>query len=152
MMFGVFTVRLARSGMEAPGLDPGHPNPRRSRGQSSRQSLADVQCRYRHHHAAVSGCSGRWYCCLNVTAGIPVALPAASIPWHDSGDVPRRDHHAGVAAAGFVGLLSLTTMAGRFAWSSLSEVIGRQRTYMIFFVLGAALYAAVPTTQDTWAA
>jgi MFS family permease len=50
------------------------------------------------------------------------------------------------AAAGFVGLLSLFNMAGRFVWSSTSDVIGRKPTYMIFFALGAALYALTPQT------
>jgi MFS family permease len=50
------------------------------------------------------------------------------------------------AAGGFVGLLSLFNMAGRFAWSSTSDLIGRKPTYMIFFVFGALLYAFLPTT------
>src|SRR5258708_2684495 len=50
------------------------------------------------------------------------------------------------AAAGFVGLLSLANMGGRFFWSSLSDYIGRRATYTIFFLLGAALYASVPAT------
>jgi MFS family permease len=37
-------------------------------------------------------------------------------------------------------------MLGRFTWSSLSDSIGRQRTYMIYFALGAVLYALVPTS------
>jgi MFS family permease len=49
------------------------------------------------------------------------------------------------AAAGFVGLLSLANMAGRFIWSSTSDKIGRRATYMIFFALGALLYLGVPT-------
>jgi len=48
------------------------------------------------------------------------------------------------AAAGFVGLLSLFNMAGRFAWSSLSDGVGRRLTYAVFFALGAALYALTP--------
>ena len=50
------------------------------------------------------------------------------------------------AAAGFVGLLSLANMGGRISWSSLSDRIGRKRTYMVYFALGAALYALVPAT------
>ena len=49
------------------------------------------------------------------------------------------------AAAGFVGLLSLFNMVGRFAWSSLSDYIGRKATYAIFFLLGAVLYALTPS-------
>ena len=50
------------------------------------------------------------------------------------------------AAAGFVGLLSLANMAGRFFWSSLSDYIGRRAVYATFFALGAVLYAIVPST------
>jgi len=50
------------------------------------------------------------------------------------------------AAAGFVGLLSIFNMAGRFGWASLSDKIGRKATYAVFFTLGTALYALVPLT------
>jgi MFS family permease len=50
------------------------------------------------------------------------------------------------AAAGFVGLLSLFNMGGRFVWASISDYIGRRNTYMVFFVLGIILYSLVPTT------
>ncbi len=50
------------------------------------------------------------------------------------------------AAAGFVGLLSLFNMLGRFLWASLSDKIGRKATYACFFTLGTALYALVPLT------
>ena len=46
--------------------------------------------------------------------------------------------------AGFAGLLSLFNIAGRFFWASMSDFIGRKRTYVIFFALGAVLYAAAP--------
>ncbi len=48
------------------------------------------------------------------------------------------------AAAGFVGVLSLFNMGGRFGWSSLSDRVGRKRTYAIFFTLGPLLYIALP--------
>ena len=51
-----------------------------------------------------------------------------------------------VAAGGFVGLLSLFNMAGRFSWSTASDVIGRKNTYSIFFVMGAILYFILPRT------
>jgi MFS family permease len=50
-----------------------------------------------------------------------------------------------IAAAGFVGLLSLFNMGGRFVWASLSDAIGRKSTYFIFFLLGLILYAAAPS-------
>ncbi len=48
-------------------------------------------------------------------------------------------------AAGFVGLLSLFNIGGRFFWASLSDHIGRKATYYIFFILGIALYASAPS-------
>lgn len=50
---------------------------------------------------------------------------------------------AGIAA-GFVGLLSLFNIGGRFFWASLSDKIGRKMTYFAFFGLGIVLYASAP--------
>jgi MFS family permease len=76
--------------------------------------------------------------CLNVTAGIGV-IGQASLMIQDIFGVTA------VAAAGFVGLISLFNMGGRIFWASLSDFIGRKRTYAIFFIAGAVLYAFVPT-------
>jgi MFS family permease len=78
--------------------------------------------------------------CMNVTAGIGV-LGQASPMIQEM--FPGRVSPA--AAAGFVGLISLFNMIGRFFWASTSDYIGRRNTYMVFFLLGIALYAAVPT-------
>jgi MFS family permease len=137
MMFGVFTVRLPAPGWKPDGWTP----PVRGTAQSASRTPpahdvhADEALRTRQF----------WFLwlvlCLNVTAGIGVLGQASPM---------IQEMFPGVitaaAAAGFVGLLSLANMSGRFIWSSLSDVIGRRRTYMIFFVLGAALYASVPTT------
>jgi MFS family permease len=76
---------------------------------------------------------------LNVTAGIGV-LGQASVMIQESF---KASITAG-AAAGFVGLLSLFNMGGRFVWASTSDWIGRKNTYFVFFALGAVLYFLVP--------
>ncbi len=77
--------------------------------------------------------------CLNVTAGIGVLGQASPmIQEIFKGRVTPS------AAAGFVGLLSLFNIGGRIFWASLSDYLGRKRTYFVFFALGAVLYAAVP--------
>jgi MFS family permease len=48
-------------------------------------------------------------------------------------------------AAGFAALLSLFNILGRIFWASLSDYLGRKRTYFIFFFLGIALYCLAPT-------
>jgi len=79
--------------------------------------------------------------CFNVTAGIGVLGQASPmIQEVFKGTITPS------AAAGFVGLLSLFNMLGRFGWASLSDKIGRKATYAIFFTLGTALYALVPLT------
>ena len=98
--------------------------------------------------------------CLNVSAGIGV-LGAASpmlqeifggslIHMPDLGFAaldPDQKKAIAVIAGGFVGLLSLFNIGGRFFWASLSDKIGRKTTYYTFFVLGIVLYATTP-----WAA
>ena len=78
--------------------------------------------------------------CMNVSAGIGVIGQASPmIQEIFTGRVTP------VAAASFVGLLSLFNMLGRIFWASTSDYIGRRNTYMVFFALGIVLYSSVPT-------
>ena len=77
--------------------------------------------------------------CANVSAGIGLLEQASPMIQ----EVFRGTVSAS-AAAGFVGLLSLFNIAGRIGWASLSDGIGRPRTYALFFFLGALLYASLP--------
>jgi MFS family permease len=138
MMFGVFTVRLP-----APGWTPA--------GSKIEDGKIEFRSAVRRkppapdvHVDEAIKTRQFWLLwavlCLNVTAGIGVLGQASPM---------IQEMFPGVigaaAAAGFVGLLSLANMFGRFAWSSCSDVIGRRATYMIFFLLGAVLYALIPT-------
>jgi MFS family permease len=79
--------------------------------------------------------------CLNVTAGIGVIGQASAMSQEMfPGQVTA------IAASGFVGLISLFNMGGRFVWASVSDYIGRKNTYFCFFALGAVLFAVVPST------
>jgi MFS family permease len=78
--------------------------------------------------------------CMNVTAGIGVlGVASPMIQEIFAGRVTP------AAAAGFVGLISLFNMGGRFFWATTSDYIGRRNTYMVFFLLGILLYSSVPT-------
>jgi hypothetical protein len=80
---------------------------------------------------------------VNVTAGIGILEQAAPmIQDFFKGSV------SATAAVGFVGLLSIFNMAGRFFWASTSDFIGRKGTYFIFFTLGAVLYFFLPFTRQ----
>jgi MFS family permease len=98
-----------------------------------------------------------WVLCLNVSAGIGVIGMASPMIQEVFGG--RLIHLPGVAlkelmesqkaqlatiGASFAALLSVFNIAGRIGWASLSDYVGRKRTYFIFFALGAVLYASAP--------
>jgi MFS family permease len=132
MMWGVFTVRLPAPGWKPAGYVP-PTQPRKL------VTTANV-----HVDEAIKTPQFWllwWVLCLNVTAGIGVLEQASPMIQETfTGRVTP------AAAAGFVGLLSLFNMGGRFSWSTHSDFIGRKATYTTFFVLGAVLYASVPQT------
>ena len=151
MMFGVFTVRLPAPGWipdaftsTAARVDGGPIAPPLGHPAGRSDAERKLPARDVHVNEAIRT-RPFWLLwvvlCLNVTAGIGVLGQASPM---------IQEMFPGVigasAAAGFVGLLSLANMGGRFVWSSWSDTIGRRRTYMIFFALGAALYALVPST------
>ena len=75
----------------------------------------------------------------NVTAGIGILEQAAPMIQDFFGSVTA------AAAAGFVGLLSLCNMSGRFVWSSTSDAIGRKPIYMGYLGIGAICYFLLAT-------
>ena len=79
---------------------------------------------------------------MNVSAGIGVLSVASPMLQQIFAAPPA-------TAAGFVGLLSLFNIAGRFFWATISDHIGRKATYGVFFVLGVALYAGAPWAAHT---
>jgi MFS family permease len=94
--------------------------------------------------------------CLNVSAGIGVIGMASpmiqevfggrliGVPGTLASLTDQQKAQVASIGAAFAGLLSLFNIAGRIGWASASDFVGRKRTYMIFFALGALLYASVP--------
>ena len=103
-----------------------------------------------------------WYCWgmlfLNVSAGIGVISMASPLLQEvfagnliglpgvgfDALTAVQKGQVATIAA-GFTGLLSFFNIGGRLFWASLSDKIGRKNTYFVFFIIGAILYATIPT-------
>jgi len=138
MMFGVFTVRVPRSDWKPDGWDPS-------------VRAANKMITKAHVSADNAIKTPQFYLLffvlmLNVTAGIGV-LGQASVMIQEmfsTSSVGEQLAVTAAAAGGFVGLLSLFNMIGRFMWSSLSDKIGRKNTYSTFFLLGAVLYFIIP--------
>jgi len=77
---------------------------------------------------------------FNVTAGIGI-LERASPIFQDY--FPDAGTQIAAAAAGFVAILSLANMLGRFIWSSTSDLIGRKNIYRVYLGVGALLYLLI---------
>jgi MFS family permease len=135
MMFGVFAIRVPREGWKPEGWVP-----RATQSALISTHKVDVNTAFRTPQFWLL-----WVIlCMNVTAGIGI-LEQASPMIQDL----FRGRVSAVAAAGFVGLLSLFNMGGRFVWASMSDFIGRKTTYFVFFVVGVLLYLALPFTEIT---
>jgi hypothetical protein len=132
MIVGAFIVRLPPSGW----VPEGYVAPTQSSGLITRSDV--------YVYDALK--TPQFWCiwvvlCINVTAGIGVLGQASAMSQEMfPGKITA------IAAAGFVGLMSLFNMGGRFFWASTSDYIGRKNTYFVFMVLGLILYCTVPYT------
>jgi MFS family permease len=140
MMFGVVNVRVPSPGWRPRGFDP-----------------AAVVAKPLVTTANVSASNAirtpsfwlLWtvlFC--NVTAGIGI-LEQASPMIQDFFRMNGASTVGVAAAGGFVGLLSLFNMAGRFVWSSTSDVIGRKPIYFLYLGGGMVLYALLALIGHT---
>jgi MFS family permease len=137
MMFGVFTIRVPRDGWKPEGWV----------APTNHSALISSHNVAVHEAWKTPQFWLLWVMLfVNVTAGIGILEQAAPMIQ----DLFKGGVSA-TAAVGFVGLLSIFNMAGRFFWASTSDFIGRKATYFIFFSLGAVLYFCLPfTRQDMW--
>lgn len=132
MMAGAFGYRLPPPGWKPRGWTPPEVTPERA-AVFAKSVPVNVAWRTKQFWLLWA------VLCMNVTAGIGViGMASPMIQEIFQGRVSAS------AAAGFVGLLSLFNIGGRFFWASLSDHIGRKQTYAVFFGLGMVLYAAVP--------
>ncbi|GAA4510416.1 L-lactate MFS transporter [Brevibacterium yomogidense] len=125
---GAFVIRLPHPDWRPKGFDPDRETdkPMQTTGSvSANQALKTPQF---------------WFLWVvlftNVTAGIGI-LESASPMVQSSFGITA------VAAGGYVGLLSLTNMGGRFIWSTVSDYIGRKNIYLVYLGVGAGLYILI---------
>lgn len=131
MMFGVVNVRVPAEGWRPAGFDPAAVAAKPLVTTASVSAANAIRTRAFWLLWIVLFC--------NVTAGIGI-LEQASPMIQDFFREGTTSTVAVSAAAGFVGLLSLFNMAGRFAWSATSDLIGRKPIYMVYLGVGMVLY------------
>jgi MFS family permease len=143
MAFGAFIVRVPAEGWRPDGFDP---------STVKQKALVTKENVSANNAIRTPQFWLLWivlFC--NVTAGIGIleqAAPMIQDFFRDGGTSAV----AAATAAGFVGLLSLFNMAGRFVWSSTSDYIGRKPIYMVYLGVGIVLYLVLATlgSSATW--
>jgi MFS family permease len=152
MMIGAFRYRLPPAGWRPDGWTP---------PPETNSMITQHQVHLKDAHKTPQFWLIWWVLCLNVSAGIGVigmASPmlqeifAGKLIGHpelafNALDTSQKVAIAGIAA-GFAGLLSLFNIGGRFFWASLSDYIGRKKTYYTFFILGIVCYLLMPWSAN----
>jgi Na+/melibiose symporter-like transporter len=144
MMYGVFNIKVPPEGWRPAGFDPATLKSKTLVTTNNVSAGNAIRTPQFYFLWLVLFC--------NVTAGIGILEQASPMIQ----DFFRSD--AGVstvtvaAAGGFVGILSLANMAGRFGWSSTSDYIGRKPIYMVYLGVGILAYLGLATIghNATW--
>ncbi|GLY99081.1 MFS transporter [Actinoplanes sp. NBRC 103695] len=132
MMFGVANIRVPAEGWKPDGWDPASVKAKPLVTTASVSAANAIKTRSFWLLWVVLFC--------NVTAGIGILEQASPMIQDFFREAGGKSTVAVTAAAGFVGVLSLFNMAGRFAWSSTSDLIGRKPIYMVYLGVGMVLY------------
>ena len=152
MLIGAFGYRLPPFGWRPEGWTPASNN--------------NAMITSRNVHLRDAHKTPQFWClwlvlCLNVSAGIGIIGAASPMLQETFGGAlfgepqigfdqfsAEQKKLAAAVGAGFVGLISLFNIFGRIVWASSSDKLGRKLTYVIFFTLGAALYASASFAAD----
>jgi MFS family permease len=140
MLFGAWLVRVPADGWTPRGFDP---------STVKQKALVTTESVSANNAIRTPQFWLLWvvlFC--NVTAGIGILEQAAPMiqDFFREGD---ESTVAAASAAGFVGFLSLCNMAGRFVWSSTSDVVGRKAIYVLYLGVGIVLYATLALGGST---
>ena len=148
MFAGAFGYRIPATGWKPEGWEP-------PQASSSNAMIAMNHVHLKNAHKTPQFWLLWLILCMNVSAGIGIIGAASPMLQETFGGAlvgqpdigfadlkQNKELLAGAVAigAGFVGLISLFNIGGRFIWASSSDHFGRRPTYVIFFVLGIALY------------
>ncbi len=154
MLAGAFGYRLPPPGWKPEGWTP---------PVNNKAMIADGHVHLRDAHKTPQFWLIWAVLCLNVSAGIGIIGIASPMlqeifggslvgqPELGFDQVQQSEglaSRAALVAAGFVGLISLFNIFGRFFWASSSDALGRKMTYYTFFVLGTLCYLAAPFAAE----
>ncbi|TYL51957.1 OFA family MFS transporter [Nocardioides sp. BGMRC 2183] len=151
MMFGVFLVRVPAPGWHPVHWDPAEHKPKKL--QTTAHVSAGNAIRTPQFWLL-------WVVLMcNTTAGIGILENAGPMIqdffreegadgiWRSTLDADPVT--VATMAGGFVALLSVGNMAGRFLWSTCSDFVGRKNIYMLYLGGGAVMFLILATAGST---
>jgi len=132
MMFGAFTIKVPAANWKPAGFDASKVKAKSLVTSNNVSAANSIKTKQFWLVWIVLFC--------NVTAGIGILEQAAPMIQDFFRQPDGSSLVTAVVAGGFVGLLSIANMGGRFVWSSTSDVTGRKRIYMVYLGVGTVAY------------
>jgi MFS family permease len=141
MMYGAFSVRVPPEGWRPEGFDPATLKAKPLVTTANVSAANAIRTPSFWLLWTVLAC--------NVTAGIGILEQASPMIQDFFRDDGGSSSVTVAVAGGFVGLLSMANMAGRFAWSSTSDLVGRKPIYMLYLGGGMVCYTLLALAGST---
>ena len=141
MMYGAFTVRVPPEGWRPEGFDPATLKAKPLVTTANVSAANAIRTPSFWLLWTVLAC--------NVTAGIGILEQASPMIQDFFRDDGGTSSVTVAVAGGFVGLLSMANMAGRFGWSATSDVVGRKPIYMLYLGGGIVCYTLLALAGST---
>ena len=141
MMYGAFTVRVPPEGWRPEGFDPATLKAKPLVTTANVSAANAIRTPSFWLLWTVLAC--------NVTAGIGILEQASPMIQDFFRDDSGTSSVTVAVAGGFVGLLSMANMAGRFGWSATSDVVGRKPIYMLYLGGGIVCYTLLALAGST---
>jgi len=141
MMYGAFTVRVPPEGWRPEGFDPATLKAKPLVTTANVSAANAIRTPSFWLLWTVLAC--------NVTAGIGILEQASPMTQDFFRDDGGSSSVTVAVAGGFVGLLSMANMAGRFGWSATSDVVGRKPIYMLYLGGGIVCYTLLALAGST---
>jgi len=141
MMYGAFSVRVPPEGWRPEGFDPATLKAKPLVTTANVSAANAIRTPSFWLLWTVLAC--------NVTAGIGILEQASPMIQDFFRDDSGTSSVTVAVAGGFVGLLSMANMAGRFGWSATSDVVGRKPIYMLYLGGGMVCYTLLALVGST---
>ena len=135
----IYLVIMGASSLYLKAPQPKHPT----------RTTKDKSAMYVHTHGMLANDAMKtwqfgalwWIFFINITCGIGLLSLASPMAQEAIGMTP-------VAAASLVGIIGIFNGGGRIAWSTISDYLGRAKTYILFFIIEIVAFYLLAQTNS----